>query len=786
VAYEMLAGAPPFTGPTAQSVLARHAVDPVPPLHTVRGTVPSAVEVAIERALAKVPADRFTTAAEFAQALEAESPVAPTRWPGTHKAKRIAVALVAVTVVLGLGIRFMTTSARAAVLPSASKIAVLPLLSLGGDTALIRLGRDLANTISASLAGVGGIQLVDRLSIATSSAGKELSPADGAALARRFGATSFVEGTLVGAGDQVRLDLGLYGTERLEPLARGVTVTAHRDSIRLLTDSASLGLLRQVWRRGEPPTPSLAAVTTRSLPALRAFLEGERQLAAGRWDDAQLAYHAATDADSSFGLAWWRYAFAKWWIEEEPDSAILSAARRHSSELPERDRLLAELWGDTQERGVTQEILDRGRMLTQRFPSYWPTWFEYGDLLFHLGPMLGHDHREAIQAFQRVLELNPGLVPAWHHLQDAVVLTSDTALLAKTLIQLDSLEPLDPRAPPHDHRRLTRWQIPFRRGRVFAGRDADSLVADLVSLHSLLQQELLSFQFLVIGGPAAQIALSRQVIIKTPWRAAAAIHRNGIALSWAARGAWDSALSAIDDYARRGSDLAELTPDEVQFLGGGADLADLDRYRMAVIGTWLGALERRSADARRQAAVKAVHLDGSPRRQVELWWLDGLLSASQGDLAGLRRARKQLVESDTALAALAIRALGAFELELQGKLRQAADSMAASAWARGWVGPSWGIIRLAAARWLAAQGDLEQAARLLPWWQSMVANFDFIHGVEVLWGPCLLEAARVEAARGHSDLARDSYQQFLWLYDLPSPRLRPVVEDARAALRGLE
>jgi serine/threonine-protein kinase len=69
VAYEMLAGGPPFTGPTAQAILARHAVDPVPPLRTVRATVPPAVEAAITRALAKVPADRFASAGEFSRAL---------------------------------------------------------------------------------------------------------------------------------------------------------------------------------------------------------------------------------------------------------------------------------------------------------------------------------------------------------------------------------------------------------------------------------------------------------------------------------------------------------------------------------------------------------------------------------------------------------------------------------------------------------------------------------------------------------------------------------------------
>jgi eukaryotic-like serine/threonine-protein kinase len=53
VAYEMLGGAPPFTGPSAQAVMARHAVDPVPRLRTLRPTVPAGVERAIEQALAR-------------------------------------------------------------------------------------------------------------------------------------------------------------------------------------------------------------------------------------------------------------------------------------------------------------------------------------------------------------------------------------------------------------------------------------------------------------------------------------------------------------------------------------------------------------------------------------------------------------------------------------------------------------------------------------------------------------------------------------------------------------
>jgi eukaryotic-like serine/threonine-protein kinase len=69
VTYEMLAGQPPFSGPTAMALLARHSLDNVPSLKIVRGTVPDAVEDAIVRAMAKVPADRFRLATDFSAAL---------------------------------------------------------------------------------------------------------------------------------------------------------------------------------------------------------------------------------------------------------------------------------------------------------------------------------------------------------------------------------------------------------------------------------------------------------------------------------------------------------------------------------------------------------------------------------------------------------------------------------------------------------------------------------------------------------------------------------------------
>ncbi len=69
VLYEMLAGEQPFTGPTAQAIIAGHITEEAPSIVSKRGTVPDAIDQVLRKALAKTPADRFSTGTQFAEAL---------------------------------------------------------------------------------------------------------------------------------------------------------------------------------------------------------------------------------------------------------------------------------------------------------------------------------------------------------------------------------------------------------------------------------------------------------------------------------------------------------------------------------------------------------------------------------------------------------------------------------------------------------------------------------------------------------------------------------------------
>src|SRR3989442_1571674 len=95
VLYEMLGGEPPHTGPTVQSVIAKVVTDRPRPLRALRDAVPPPLEAAVQKALAKVPADRYGSAAQFAEALT-HAPATPTlKVPaaGEHPPRARALAL---------------------------------------------------------------------------------------------------------------------------------------------------------------------------------------------------------------------------------------------------------------------------------------------------------------------------------------------------------------------------------------------------------------------------------------------------------------------------------------------------------------------------------------------------------------------------------------------------------------------------------------------------------------------------------------------------------------------
>ncbi len=164
VLYEMLAGEPPFNGPSSQAILARHAVDPVPCLRTVRSTVSPALEAAVGKALAKVPADRFASALEFKEALGRASREPAVVAPAAGR-RRLAIGLAAV--VVGAGAAGALLAGFGADRPVTAdgerpirSLAVAPLENLTGDSAQVYLAHGITDQLVTTLAQIGALRVV--------------------------------------------------------------------------------------------------------------------------------------------------------------------------------------------------------------------------------------------------------------------------------------------------------------------------------------------------------------------------------------------------------------------------------------------------------------------------------------------------------------------------------------------------------------------------------------------------------------------------------------------------
>ena len=669
---------------------------------------------------------------------------------------------------------------------------MLPLVSTATDTGLVRLGQDLAVTISASLDGIGGLETADRLDVASATAGRpSLPPGDGAALARRLGAKSILRGTLVRAGDNVRLDLGLYRTDGLAPLAEGITVSNHRDSIGQLTDSVAWGLLRQIWQRGEPPSPSLEAVTTRSLPALRAFLEGERKLAENRWDEASMAFQVAIQADSTFVMAHYRYYATEAWGERSVEPLTIDVVRRNLGLLPERDRLL--ITAHMNDRRWTP-MMEGLREVTERYPDYWPAWLLYADGLVHGGPRLGRDWTEGYAALQRVVALNPDLVPAWEHITQ-LTYNRDKAEDSRANARLKELGWEGARDPY--------WRLEsavFRAdGTIPSGAAAlrDSVAMAMVSDPDpkALERTGKSHRLLWGGGwPAAQIQLNQRALtLPQASPQARTSLRAANSLAWAARGRWDSALAGLSEVAKERPGVIGQERRRHGTISG--PILAIESYALAVVGAWLGASDLRTADERRPAAVAVIdelsHPESRKDARGRIAWLDGLLGLARRDRSAIRRARQDAGRSGYVQAALVDRSLAAFETAVAGDRRTAGRELAdmeercADFRDCNDFTPSIAVQRLAAAQWLAEAGDVERARRLLRWQDAVTFDGWLLAFQQGLAAPTFLLGARLEEQLGNSERASEYYRQFLRRYDQPMPSQVHLVDEARAAVLRL-
>ncbi|HEX6106582.1 MAG TPA: protein kinase [Gemmatimonadales bacterium] len=176
VLFEMLAGRPAFTGSSAREVLARRLTESPPSVRDARPEVPAALDLAIRRAMARQPDDRFESVAEFAAALT-RPPAEPApaaradaggtaRRPRRRLAVALGLALLGVVVAAGVvsGVRRARAGAAAVAVPAGPRmLAVLPFKNLG-DSADQYFADGLTEEITSRLASLSGIRVISRTS----------------------------------------------------------------------------------------------------------------------------------------------------------------------------------------------------------------------------------------------------------------------------------------------------------------------------------------------------------------------------------------------------------------------------------------------------------------------------------------------------------------------------------------------------------------------------------------------------------------------------------------------
>ena len=410
VLYEMLIGRPPSAGatPTGQARA----------LSQERRQIPLDVEYAIQVALARIPAERFATARDFADAL---GPPATTGGSSRSRRRWRRWAAVAATLVLALGTMAVVLLPRlAAAKLDASLYVVVPFGHRGGAAPSLVNGDQCELLLSQAFGRWTDVRLADPLRVhdARSRRGdQQITLAEARALARDVGAGMLVWGDVSTVGDSIQVTAALYDLRRGGRTVRDHTVRIHKDGkaleakFRELADSILLG--------GVNAERAPEIVGTEVLAAFYAYAEGRDALA--QWDlpRAERAFRAALDLDPEYAQASLWLAYAQMWGNEpRPDwQASVGRALASSGKLATADLALARALSALAA-GQFPEACDRYRQIIAHQQDDFVAWFGLGEcqrrdrVVEYDATSPSHwrfrsSYRSAAAAYRRALELVP-------------------------------------------------------------------------------------------------------------------------------------------------------------------------------------------------------------------------------------------------------------------------------------------------------------------------------------------------------------------------------------------
>jgi DNA-binding SARP family transcriptional activator/TolB-like protein len=367
-------------------------------------------------------------------------------------------------------------------------IAVLP-FSVRGAASLAYLGEGMVDLLSTKLEGAGELRTIDPRALLTwlnheKPAGTE--PESGRAVATRFGAGFYLMGSVVEAGGRLQITGSLYRASG-ELVASAETRGGVETEIFELVDDFARQLLADKTRTTSGRVGRLAALTTGSLPALKAYLRGEHDFRQAKYFNAMDSYQEAVGLDPAFTLAYYRLAAATA-ASAMPDLAREAAGRAHEhrERLAPRDRLLLDAqraWLS----GSAGQAESLYQAIVANFPDDLDAWFLLGDLLFHSNPLRGRSVVEARHAFERAIALEPDHVTSLVQLVRIAALENRPDDRDRLIERVIELSPEGDRA------------MPMRALRAYARRDGGEIAR--------VTQELFRARTLTVGIAFSDISL---------------------------------------------------------------------------------------------------------------------------------------------------------------------------------------------------------------------------------------------------------------------------------------
>jgi len=210
VLYEMLAGHPPFTGADIQTVMRQHLAVDAPSVTQARPSVPKGVAKTVHRSLAKTPADRFRTTAEFETALAGATLPFLARIPlGRARTALVAAAFVLVLATVAIVVSLLPKGDGLQLVPN--RVVVMPFENLTGDPALNEWTDLVADYVGEA---IQRLELVDPIAVDLARHYAEEAASEGSvdvvrAVANAFEAALAVTGSIYAMGDSLQYRLNV-------------------------------------------------------------------------------------------------------------------------------------------------------------------------------------------------------------------------------------------------------------------------------------------------------------------------------------------------------------------------------------------------------------------------------------------------------------------------------------------------------------------------------------------------------------------------------------------------